>query len=131
VKIENYRSFIYPIFFISSHPTFENGAWPRNYYSSIHLISPSTYHLILGTTGLLATANATHPPIKHSPPSGVTGPKILNRCGSSTSRYMLPENMVIPAVKRPIASVFCGASTEVKVRTAEWMSCGVVCYVSV
>jgi hypothetical protein len=25
-------------------------------------------------------------------------------------------------VKRPMASVFCGATTAVKVRTAEWMS---------
>jgi hypothetical protein len=30
----------------------------------------------------------------------------------------------MPAVKRPMASVFCGASTEVKVRTQEWMSFG-------
>jgi hypothetical protein len=35
---------------------------------------------------------------------------------------MLPLNIVIPAVKRPIAMVFCGATTEAKVRTAECMS---------
>jgi hypothetical protein len=30
----------------------------------------------------------------------------------------------MPAVNKPIASVFCGARTAVKVRTVEWMSCG-------
>lgn len=28
---------------------------------------------------------------------------------------MLPENMAMPAVKSPIASVFCGATMEVTV----------------
>ena len=28
---------------------------------------------------LLANAKAAHPPIRHSPPSGVTGPRNLNR----------------------------------------------------
>jgi hypothetical protein len=46
----------------------------------------------------------------------------LKRCGSNTSRYIEPENIVMPAVKRPMASVFCGATTDAKVRTAEWMS---------
>jgi hypothetical protein len=32
---------------------------------------------------------------------------------------MLPLNIVMPAVKRPIATVFCGAATEARVRTAE------------
>lgn len=36
---------------------------------------------------------------------------------------MEPENIVIPAVKSVIASVFAGATTAVKVRTTEWMSC--------
>jgi hypothetical protein len=48
----------------------------------------------------------------------------LKRCGSNTSRYIEPENIVMPAVKRPMASVFCGATTDAKVRTAEWMSWG-------
>jgi hypothetical protein len=30
--------------------------------------------------------------------------------------------MVIPAVNKPMASVFCGARTDVKVKTAECMS---------
>jgi hypothetical protein len=77
-------------------------------------------------TGRPRAASATHPPIKHSPPSGVTGPRNLKRCGSRTRRYIEPENMVMPAVNRPIASVFCGAMTDVKVRTHEWMSCGTV-----
>ena len=63
-------------------------------------------YLNLGTIGRFVTANATHPPIKHNPPSGVTGPKNLNRCGSNTSRYIEPENMVMPAVKRLMAMVF-------------------------
>jgi hypothetical protein len=32
-----------------------------------------------------ATANATHPPINATPPSGVMGPMTLKRCGSRTS----------------------------------------------
>lgn len=80
-------------------------------------------YLTLGNTGLRPTASATHPPIKQSPPSGVTGPMNLNRCGSSTSRYILPLNMVMPAVRSDMAMVFCGAATAARVRTAEWMSC--------
>ena len=76
-------------------------------------------YLNLGTTGLFVTASATQPPIKHNPPSGVTGPRNLNLCGSRTSRYIDPENIVMPAVNRPIPIVFCGATTEVNVRTAE------------
>jgi len=98
-------------------------------YHIIHIVHPPslpsfhpTSYLTLGHTGLPLAANATHPPIRHNPPSGVTGPKNLNRCGSSTSRYIEPENMVMPAVKSPIASVFCGATTAAKVRTVEWMS---------
>jgi hypothetical protein len=53
--------------------------------------------------GFPLAANATHPPIKHNPPSGVTGPKNLNRCGSKTNKYILPLNIVIPAVNNPIA----------------------------
>lgn len=34
----------------------------------------------------LPTANAAQPAMKHSPPRGVTGPRALNRLGSSTSR---------------------------------------------
>lgn len=79
----------------------------------------TSFHLNLGITGLLPTASATQPPIKHRPPKGVTGPKNFHRCGSNTSKYMLPLNMVMPAVKRPMATVFCGAATEARVRTAE------------
>jgi hypothetical protein len=82
-----------------------------------------TLYLNFGAIGFPLAASATHPPIKHNPPSGVTGPKNLNRWGSSTRAYIEPENMVIPAVKRPIARVFWGATTAVKVRTAECMSC--------
>jgi hypothetical protein len=78
---------------------------------------------VLGHTGLPLAANATHPPIKHNPPNGVTGPRNLNRCGSKTSKYIDPENIVIPAVKRPMASVFCGHATDAKVRMVECMSC--------
>lgn len=77
---------------------------------------------VLGHTGLPLAANATHPPIKHNPPNGVTGPRNLNRCGSKTSKYIDPENIVIPAVKRPMASVFCGHATDAKVRMVECMS---------
>ncbi|PZD35645.1 hypothetical protein A1F96_00712 [Pyrenophora tritici-repentis] len=91
---------------------------PLMYDTSFYMI----LYLTLGTTILPLAANMIQPPMRHSPPIGVTGPKDLNFFGSNTSRYILPENMVIPAVKRPIASLFCGATTEVKVRTAEWMS---------
>jgi hypothetical protein len=101
--------------------------------SFIHLLSYNPYpdppHLIhqrsvvylnLGITGLFVTASATHPPIRHNPPTGVIGPITLpNLCGSKTSKYKLPENMVIPAVNKPMASVFCGAATDAKVSTAE------------
>lgn len=74
-------------------------------------------------TGLFVTASATQPPIRHKPPIGVIGPiNFPNLCGSKTSKYKLPENMVIPAVSRPMATVFCGAATDAKVKTAEWMS---------
>jgi hypothetical protein len=46
-------------------------------------VSPVNAHL--GNGILFPKANATHPPIKHSPPKGVTGPNALNLCGSSTS----------------------------------------------
>jgi hypothetical protein len=89
--------------------------------SFIHLLSYNPYpdppHLIhqrsvvylnLGITGLFVTASATHPPIRHNPPTGVIGPITLpNLCGSKTSKYKLPEN---------------GAATDAKVSTAEWMS---------
>src|SRR5690242_58077 len=76
-----------------------------------------------GTTGLFVTANASHPPTSASPPIGVTGPAYRpNLCGSSTSRYRLPENMVMPAVNKPMATALCGAATDAKVRTAEWTS---------
>ena len=81
----------------------------------------SLYDTLTGGS-LPLQANAPHPAIKHSPPNGVTGPKALNLCGSSTSRYIEPENMVMPAVKRPMASLFCGAATVVRRRTPEWMS---------
>lgn len=97
-------------------------------YASLPLSAiPPTKRLIaylnLGTTGLFVTASATHPPISASPPNGVTGPRNLpNLCGSNTSKYKLPENIVIPAVSKPMARVFCGAATEANVSTAEWMS---------
>lgn len=73
---------------------------------------------------LLPTPNATHPAIKQSPPTGVIGPAILpNRCGSRTRRYMLPENIVIPAVNNPAAMRFCGAAVVASRRTPECMSC--------
>ena len=73
-----------------------------------------------GRTGLFVNASATQPPIKHNPPIGVTGPRNFPYfCGSSTSKYRLPENIVMPAVSRPIATVFCGAATEANVKTAE------------
>lgn len=76
-----------------------------------------------GTTGLFVTASATQPPTSANPPNGVTGPTYLpNRCGSSTSKYKLPENIVMPAVSKPMASVFCGAATDASVSTAEWTS---------
>jgi len=55
--------------------------------TSIH-ISPVELRgtVILLCYILLPNANATQPPIKHSPPNGVTGPSTLNRCGSSTSK---------------------------------------------
>lgn len=83
-------------------------------------------YLNFGSTGRRPTASATHPPIKHNPPIGVTGPRTLNRCGSSVSRYSEPENMVVPAVKSDMAIVFWGATTAAKVSTAEWMSCSVL-----
>lgn len=36
------------------------------------------------TRPLLPNANATHPPMRQTPPSGVTGPMNLNLCGSRT-----------------------------------------------
>lgn len=97
---------------------------PNNIYM-LHL-SPAAFFVHLNfphpITGLPLAASATHPPIKHTPPNGVTGPRNLNRCGSSTSRYILPLNMLMPAVKSDMASVFCGATTDAKVKTHEWMS---------
>lgn len=100
--------------------------YPTHFLSYPFPTNNTESYLNFGTTGLFVTASATQPPIKHSPPSGVTGPRNLNRCGSSTSKYIEPENMAIPAVKRPMATVFCGATTDAKVRTAEWTSCGEV-----
>jgi hypothetical protein len=93
---------------------------PHNFHS--YLPSPAPY-FTLGHTRLFPTASATHPPIKHNPPKGVTGPRTLNRCGSKTSRYILPLNMVIPAVNRPRARVFCGAIAEVNVKATECINC--------
>jgi hypothetical protein len=71
---------------------------------------------------LLLSANATQPPIKHSPPSGVIGPSILNLCGSSTSKYMLPLNIVMPATKSEAAILFLGATDVARRRTPECIS---------
>jgi hypothetical protein len=96
------------------------GVLATSSYSTSSTTTTILTYLNFGTTGLFVTASATHPPIKHSPPSGVTGPTYFpNRCGSRTSRYKLPENIVMPAVSRPMATVFWGATTEAKVRTAE------------
>lgn len=93
--------------------------------SSIHILSlPDTpFYLLLGRTSLPLAASIIQPPIRHSPPIGVTGPTALYFFGSQTRRYMLPENIAIPAVKRLMASVFAGATTAVSARTAECMSC--------
>jgi hypothetical protein len=71
---------------------------------------------------LLRNANATQPPIKHSPPSGVTGPSILNLCGSSTSKYMPPLNIVMPATKSEAAILFLGIIDVARRRTPECIS---------
>ena len=93
------------------------------YNLSLNSLHPlRSLHDTLTGGSLPLQANAPHPAIKHNPPSGVTGPNALNLCGSSTSRYIEPENMVIPAVNRPMASLFCGAATVVRRRTPEWMS---------
>lgn len=73
---------------------------------------------------LLLNASAAQPPIKHSPPRGVTAPTILNLCGSNTSKYMLPLNIVIPATKSDAATLFLGATDVARSRTPEWMSYG-------
>ena len=71
---------------------------------------------------LLLNANAAQPPIKHSPPSGVAGPSILNLCGSSTSKYMVPLNIVMPATKSEAAILFLGAMDVARRRTPECIS---------
>jgi hypothetical protein len=73
-----------PIFiFISYTPTFPF----RSKLTSLPPYNPFTSpHFNLPKTGLPLAASTTHPPIKHSPPNGVTGPKNLNRCGSNTSK---------------------------------------------
>lgn len=48
---------------------------------------------------LLPKASASHPPIKHTPPSGVTGPRNLSS-GLSTRAYMDPEKPTMPAMNR-------------------------------
>jgi hypothetical protein len=73
----------------------------------------------LGVTIFPLAASASQPAIRQAPPIGVTGPKDLYFLASNTRRYMLPENIVIPAVKSAIAIVFPGATTEVIVRTTE------------
>jgi len=83
-----------------------------------HLIL-SASHFLTGQTGRFVTANATHPPIKHKPPRGVTGPRNFHFAGSKVKRYMLPLNMVIPAVKRDVARVFWGAATLARTMAAE------------
>jgi hypothetical protein len=80
-------------------------------------VSPVNAHL--GNGILFPKANATHPPIKHSPPKGVTGPNALNLCGSSTSKYMPPLNIVMPATNKLAASVFFGATALERRRTPE------------
>jgi hypothetical protein len=74
------------------------------------------------TSILLPIANATQPPSRHSPPNGVIGPSTLNLCGSSTSKYMLPLNIVMPATKREEAILLLGATDVARRRTPEWIS---------
>jgi hypothetical protein len=87
------------------------------------LISPYADHIRAACLYiLLPSASAAQPPIKHSPPSGVTSPNILNLCGSSTSKYMLPLNIVMPATKSEAAILFLGAIDVARRRTPEWTS---------
>jgi len=69
------------------------------------------------TEGPLPKANASQPPMRQRPPSGVTGPRNLKRAGSRTSAYMLKENMLMPAVKNPAATGLSRATS----RAIEWM----------
>lgn len=78
---------------------------------SYNLSSPAA------TEGPLPKASANQPPMRHRPPNGVTGPRNLKRAGSSTRAYMLPENMVMPAVKNPAAMGLSRATS----RAMEWM----------
>ena len=75
-----------------------------------------------------ATANATHPPINATPPSGVMGPMTLKRCGSRTSMYIEPLNMVIPATSRLLVQTFWepGKAVSTAIRATEcmiWVGC--------
>jgi len=88
-------------------------------YCALHFIMKSRASSHRGKGILLPNANATHPPIKQSPPNGVTGPNALNLCGSSTRRYMLPLNIVIPATSKLAARVFFGATEVARRRTPE------------
>lgn len=67
----------------------------------------------------MPNAKAVQPPIKQSPPSGVIGPRNLNLCGLSTRRYILPQNIVMPATSKLEARVFFGAATLARRRTPE------------
>jgi hypothetical protein len=67
--------------------------------------------------------NAAHPPIKHSPPSGVTGPMNRNLAGSNTKKYRLPLNIVMPAVNSRADHVFSGATDEATRSAIEWIAC--------
>jgi len=110
---------------INPHPTEEarlrmNGQQVKlNYFASLG------FYLIVQTQdtgrsiGRFVNASAIHPATKLVPPRGVTGPRNLYRCGSRTSKYILPENIVMPTVKRPAAILFLGASAEETRRTPE------------
>jgi hypothetical protein len=99
-----------------------NSNVPLCNYCQARLLSRLIDHF--GNGILFPNAKATQPPIKHSPPSGVTGPKTLNLCGSRTRRYMLPLNIVMPATNNPDASVFFGATVLARRRTPECSICG-------
>jgi hypothetical protein len=65
---------------------------------------------------------AIHPPIRQSPPMGVTGPSGLNLSGSSTRRYIDPLNIVMPARKSEGASLLRGKIAVERRVTPEWRS---------
>lgn len=99
-------------------PALEHRLLPASHFLGL---PPASQHHRTGNRD--PNASAAQPPIRHSPPSGVTGPRNLNRCGSRTSKYMLPLNIVIPMVNSDAATLFFGATEAVRRSTPEWTSC--------